>query len=282
MVDENTRLVARLHPDLNNRGLNIYNPYFRAADVNADYHLFPTTSIAHSFQAMKTLGIAGAITAGPFETDPTLAALTDSLSPLSRRLGKIAMVANVNGELVGHHQAAYGLLDALTGLCGPPNDLDITIVGAGTVVRALLILLELENAVPRSTKIYNRSQARAIALAGEFPFTQSIGPVTSLNDAPEGSVLINATPIGSPWNRGENFVFTDDILRRFRAIVDVTFVPLETQLTTAGARLGLPTSHGSEMFLGQAKYVLQTILQHDMDREIFRPIMLDDFRHNWS
>ena len=132
MVDENTRLVARLHPDLNNRGLNIYNPYFRAADVNADYHLFPTTSIAHSFQAMKTLGIAGAITAGPFETDPTLAALTDSLSPLSRRLGKIAMVANVNGELVGHHQAAYGLLDALTGLCGPPNDLDITIVGAGT------------------------------------------------------------------------------------------------------------------------------------------------------
>lgn len=281
-IDQDTKIIARLHPDLNGRGLNIYNPYFDAVGLNVDYHLFQTGDLSAALEAMRVLGMSGAVTAGSFETDPRTAELVDELSPLAARLGKVAMVANERGSLVGHHQAAFGLLDMVERLCGSIEDANLAIVGGGTVVRAFLILLELQGIRPKSVKIYVRSPEKATPLQSEFECVSHVRPLRSIESIGSTDLLINATPIGSPWNRGESFDFRDAIVSRFSAVADVTFVPLETPLTKTASRLGLKVAHGSEMFLGQAAYVLRHILGHDVDRDVFRQIMRSDFESNWS
>ena len=39
-IDENTKIIGRFHTKPSPRGLNIYNPFFEEAGINAVYLLF--------------------------------------------------------------------------------------------------------------------------------------------------------------------------------------------------------------------------------------------------
>src|SRR4051812_49395234 len=112
-IDENTQVMARFHPEANNRGLNIYNPYFERAAVNAIYVLFHNPDPEVLIRGMRDLGIHAAIVAGSFEKDPQIARLIDEVHPLSKRLGRVGCLANRNGRIWGVYQGAFGLYEAV-------------------------------------------------------------------------------------------------------------------------------------------------------------------------
>lgn len=277
-----TRVLARLHPQKNGRGLNIYNPYFRETGANVIYALFHDSSPQKLLRGVQSLGLPGAIVAGSFENDPTIPPILDELHPISELVGTVGMVAVRDGRLWGAYQGGFGLYGAIERICPDFRKRRLVIVGAGTVVHALLAILHTSPGQSPHVQIFNRTIERAERLASDFPIVESVFPLAELAARAEGDILINATGIGSPWNNGQDYHFTEELLKKFSYAVDVTFVPLETQLTVDAARCGLRVSPGHEMFLHQAKFILTETLGLEMRESVFKRLMLADFATNWS
>jgi shikimate dehydrogenase len=275
-IDENTKVMARFHPKTSNLGLNIYNPYFQQAGVNAVYLLFQNENSKPLIDGMRNLNLAGAIIAGAFERDPRVMELIDEPHPLSQRLGRVGILVNKNGKIWGVYQGAFGLHEAITRLTNY-TDKKMIILGAGNVVRAFLTLIELNSEKPRELEIYNRTVKRAESLAEEFQFINRVGSMKEMVDWAEGDIFINATYIGSAWNRGDEFEFPKELIARFDYIVDVVFVPLRPQLVEVAEKLGKKVSPGHRMFLYQGKYALEKILGIQVDEELLSERILVAF-----
>ena len=191
-IDENTKVMARFFPGVNNRGLNIYNPYFQEAGVNAVYLLFSNENPKILIDGMRNLNLAGGIIAGSFEKDPKIPELIDELHPLSQRLGRVGNLINKNGKISGVYPGAFGLYESIKRMTSY-SDKKVVVLGAGNVVRSLLILMDLKNERPSVLEIYNRTLEHAESVAKEFPYVKKVGSIEEMIDKANGDIFINAT-----------------------------------------------------------------------------------------
>lgn len=277
-INEDTKLIARFYNMPNGRGLNIYNPYLDATGVNAVYLLFHNPDPKPLFNAMRELGIVGAIPAA-FEKDPKITDFVDKLEGASADIKRVSFVKNNGKELVGYYAAGRGLMDSIEEL-GGAHDKEVVIMGAGTVVRGLLSEWKRSKIKTKSIKVYTRDQKRLMQLKIEYDEILIGGDLEALNDA-RGDIFINATSVGSPWNKSEDHKWNDNFLKRFAMIVDVTFVPLAPPLINSAQRLGLKYAPGWKMFLYQGKFALETILDIEVDSAKLAEFLVDDFSKNW-
>lgn len=280
-IDENTKVMARFFPTVNNRGLNIYNPYFQDSGDNAVYLLFHNENPKILIDGMRDLNLAGAIIAGSFEKDPKIPELIDELHPLSQRLGRVGNLINENGKIIGVYPGAFGLYESIKRMTNY-TDKKIVILGAGNVVRSILSLMELKGEKPSTLEIYNRTPVHAENVAREFSFVNRVGSMKDMLNFGRGDMFINATYIGSPYNKGEDFVFPKSLIGGFDYVVDVTFVPLRPQLVQVAELLGKKVSPGHRMFLYQGIFALENILKIKVNEELLSKHMLYDLEHNWS
>lgn len=281
IINENTKVMARLHPACNNRGLNIYNPYFQSAGVNAVYLLFHNEDPKVLIDGIRALNLPGAVIAGSFEGDPRIPSLIDELNPISKKINRVGVLVNRAGKIWGVYQGAFGLDESIKRLTDY-RDKKVVILGAGTVVRGLLSLMEINKYKAKVIEIYNRTPSKAEAIGREFSFVNRVGSMKDMELMARGDIFINATYLGSPWNKGENYVFTEDFINRFKYVVDVTFVPLKPQLVQTAEKLGKVVSPGYKMFLYQGKYALENILNIDVNEKLLEEKMVEDFKVNWS
>ncbi|HSX05863.1 MAG TPA: hypothetical protein VLF69_05310 [Candidatus Saccharimonadales bacterium] len=278
-INEHTKIIARLHPQLNNRGLQIYNPYFAAKAVNAVYLLFQDPSLEKLLSGMRNLNLAGAIPAG-FEHDPTLAASMDELGPTAKRIGRVSAIVQRGGKLIGEYNGGYGLTAAIKTVT-PITGKRLVIMGAGTVVKGLLTHLELQGEYPAHVAVYNRTLAHAEALAKDYKIDQ-VGSLNDLLTQAEGDIFVNATSVGTPWNNGEDVVFPKELLQRFRAVADTTFVPLRPPLIATAEQAGTKTAPGWLMFVHQGAKTIGDILGQPLDIPTLSKLATTDFEKNWS
>lgn len=278
-INEQTKVVARMHPQLNNRGLNIYNPYFEAKDVNAVYLLFKDSSIEKLIAGMRALRLAGAIPAG-FENDPKLVTLMDELSPVAKRIGRVSAVVQEGSKLMGYYNGGPGLADAIEAVF-PMQGKRVVIMGAGTVAKGLLAHLDEVGRYPSQVAVFNRSAEHASDLAKMFRVHESGGLQDMLEQA-QGDVFINTSSVGSPWNKGEDFVFPEAFLKRFSVVADVAFVPLRPPLIEAAEAAGVNVVPGWKMFVHQGALTMQGILKVEIDADVLGDLSRKDFEKNWS
>lgn len=281
IINENTQVMARFHPTNNNRGLNIYNPYFQSAGVNAVYFLFHNKDPKVLIDGLRAFSLPGAVIAGSFEGDSRIPSLIDELHPVSEKIKRVGVLVNREGKIWGVYQGAFGLDESIKRLTDY-RDKKVVILGAGTVVQGLLSLMEINQCKPRTIEIYNRTPSKAEAVGREFSFVNSVGSMKDMELMAKGDIFVNATFIGSPWNTGENYVFTEEFVNRFDYVVDVTFVPLTPQLVQTAMKLGKVVSPGYKMFLFQGKYALENILGIEVDEKLLQEKMVEDFNVNWS
>lgn len=278
-INKNTKVIARFVPDCNNRGLNIYNPYFEELGINAKYLMFSDENPKILIESMRSLNFAGAITSQSFEKDPRIIKLIDDQDIVSQRIGKISFLVNKNGRIWGSHAAAYGLYESIKRTVDFSKK-KMIILGAGTVVTGLLTLLTIKKQYPKRLEIYNRTLEKAKKLAKEFTFINKAGTMNEVINIGNGDIFINATGIGAPWNK-EPFTFPEQFINRFKYIIDVTFVPLKPQLIETAEKLGKITSPGHKMFLYQGKYSFELMLNLKINEELLHKKILEDFKKNW-
>lgn len=281
LIDENTKVILRLHREANNRGLNIYNPFFQQSGLNAIYLLRHNPSPRSLVDGMRNLNITGAIPAG-FEKSSDFVDLLDDLTPEAEHLGRVGLVKNVNGKLLGHYQGGIGLYNSIITRFGALTDQRIVLFGAGTVARGLLFQIR-KHGVDCKVTLVNRNTERLEQLASEFSdIVVEARGITELAGL-VGDVFIDTTDIGSPWNKGDNYEYTEEFVGGFKFVADVTFVPKMPQLIETAKKKGLKNAPGHRMFLYQAQECLRFMLgERDYDLDLFEEIMLKDFEVNWS
>lgn len=277
-IDQNTKVIARFVPDCNSRGLNIYNPYFEELGINAKYLMFSDEYPKILIESMRSLHFAGAITSGSFERDLRIIKLIDEQDVLSKRIGKVSFLVNKNGKIWGSHAAAYGLYESIMRTVDFSKK-KMVILGAGTVVTGLLTVFDLKKKYPRKLEIYNRTLEKAEKLLKEFKFIDKVGTMDGAIKSSKGDIFINATGIGSPWNK-EPFIFPEQFIDRFKYIIDVTFIPLKPQLIKSAEKLGKIVSPGHKMFLYQGKYSLELMLDIKVNEELLHKKILEAFKNS--
>jgi len=277
-IDENTQVMARFHHSFNNRGMNIYNPYFKATNTNAIYVLFQNKNPEPLIEGMKKLNMAGAIPAG-FETNPKLPSLMDDLDIVAKKANRVAVIRQRNGKAIGFYQGGYGLLESIRRLTSIKNK-EIVILGAGTVVRGLLAQLEADKEKPKAIKVYNRTLSKAKSLTKKFPMITQVGSIKDMEKT-SGDIFANATFLGTPWNQGEDYLFSQNFIDRFKYIADVAFIPLEPPLIKLAKKLKKKYSPGWKMFLYQGKMCLEKVLDLKVNEKILGEKIYKDFKENW-
>lgn len=263
-IDENTKYIARLHKKPSPRGLNIYNPFFEEVNLNALYLLFYNENTKPLLDGLRNLDFLGAITAG-FESGSDLPNQLDGLDPISKFVGKVGYIKNVNGKLTGYLQSGEGLLRSIQTVT-KLDDKDIVIVGAGNVSKTLLYVLSQKGIKPRSITLLNRDVKKSENLASSLDLKISVKPFEEINSV-SGDLLVNITDIGGSE---VDTVYTSDIVNKFSSISDVTFETENTNLVNLGKQLNKTVSTGWDMFTYQGAVILETLFEKQIDATLLK------------
>ena len=118
------------------------------------------------------------------------------------------------------------------------------VLGAGGAARAALFGIANRGG---EAVVVNRSETRGRSLADTFrvPFF----PLSRLIDV-DADCLVNTTPVGM-YPRIEDIPVPRTVLKRFAAVVDAIYNPIQTRLLKEARVQGCKTASGLEMFVHQ-------------------------------
>ncbi|MBN2136775.1 MAG: shikimate dehydrogenase [Sedimentisphaerales bacterium] len=173
-----------------------------------------------------------------------------TLEPLAEKIGAVnTLIITAHSGLKAYNTDYAGALDAVTAGMGIPRsdiaDLPVAVVGAGGVARAIVAGLADAGA---KIKIYNRTLAKAEALAAEF--NCDAAGLDGLTDL-AADLLINCTSIGMHPNTGESPIPAES-LKAGMTVFDTVYNPAETLLLKQAKQAGARTIDGIAMFVNQA------------------------------
>jgi shikimate dehydrogenase len=200
-------------------------------------------------KSLAAHGFAGCNVTVPHKE--TAFALADAKDASAVAVGAANTIWVEDGKLHVANTDTYGFMTHLS--VSAPNwlkrDAPVCILGAGGAARAIIYGF-LEAGVA-DIRVFNRSTARAEALAHHFGNRVKAFPWTTLEQKSEdASVVVNTTSLGM---KGQpELDFSVDHLAGDCVVADIVYVPLETALLAAARARGLRTVDGLGMLLHQA------------------------------
>ncbi|MCC7303869.1 NAD(P)-binding domain-containing protein [bacterium] len=156
------------------------------------------------------------------------------------------------------------------------NNKELVIVGAGNVATSLIDTIALRNIKPKKITIANRTYGKAKLLAEKLPNIDNILKLSELGNT-SGDILINATELGGS---ATDDVFNEDIVSKYKGVVDVTFKTENTNLTTLAKKLNIVCSSGWDFFTFQGKVFLEDVLGIAINVEILKKYVYEGLKTN--
>lgn len=188
------------------------------------------------------------------------------LTPLAVRAGAVnTFWIDADGALAGDNTDVAGF-HALLDLASPSADdlAHVALIGAGGATGAVLIALE-ERGAP-AVRIWNRSPARAHALAARFaPMAEACDRLDSVLAG--ATLVVNATPLG---RLGEPWPSLGEVLAPGALVLDLAYAPGETAWVRAMRARGHRAFDGREMLLAQGASSFERWFGVAPDREVMR------------
>jgi shikimate dehydrogenase len=179
--------------------------------------------IEQALRALPILGFRGCNLTIPHKQ--TALSVVDSVEPLARRIGAVnTVIIGPDGSLEGRNTDAFGFCENLREAVPEWNPAagPAVILGAGGAARA--IVAALADTGVAEIRIVNRTLANAAALASDLSTPKVPALILDLSSLPP------STPV-----------------------VDIVYVPLETELLAAARRRGHPVVDGLGMLLHQGR-----------------------------
>jgi shikimate dehydrogenase len=171
--------------------------------------------------------------------------------PAARVAGAANTLWYEDGRLVADNTDAAGFVSNLAARAPrfAFQGATVSMLGAGGAARGVAFALVVAGA--REIRVFNRTKARAEALARDFGArVKALDWDQRTSASRDASLLVNTTPLGMP---GNDPVDVDvGALDRNCVVADIVYVPLLTPLLTAARARGLVTVDGLGMLLHQA------------------------------
>jgi shikimate dehydrogenase len=210
--------------------------------------------IEQALRALPILGFRGCNLTIPHKQ--TALSLVDRVEPLARRIGAVnTIVIGPDGMIEGRNTDAFGFFESLRGAIPDwkPATGPAAILGAGGAARA--VVAALADAGVTEIRLVNRTLARAEAIASDLATPNTSITMYSWEEVGaalrHAGLLVNATSLGMA---GEPPLTLDLApLLPSSPVVDIVYVPLETDLLAAARRRGHPVVDGLGMLLHQGR-----------------------------
>ena len=181
----------------------------------------------------------------------TAFAVADATLPAARAAGAANTLWYEDGRLLADNTDGGGFVSNVRSTV-PTFAFEGTVVsmlGAGGAARG--IAYALLQAGVAEIRVFNRTRARADALAGVFGQGIAAFDWSERNARSRGAaLLVNTTPLG--MHRTDALDLDVGVLDPGCVVADIVYVPLETPLLAAARRRGLATVDGLGMLLHQA------------------------------
>jgi shikimate dehydrogenase len=210
--------------------------------------------IEQALRALPVLGFRGCNLTIPHKQ--TALSVVDHIEPLARRIGAVnTIVIRPDGSLEGRNTDAFGFSENLRAVvpAWKPAAGPAVVLGAGGAARAVVAALA-DAGVPE-IRIVNRTLARAEAIAADLAMPKMTIRIHSWGETGavlrHAGLLVNATSLGMA---GEPALTLDlSSLPLSTPVVDIVYIPLETDLIAAARRRGHPVVDGLGMLLHQGR-----------------------------
>src|SRR5215211_1451064 len=214
-------------------------------------------------RAMARGDYAGANVTVPHK--PAALAVADDASDAAREIGAANTLTFVEGRIAAENTDATGIVDSLP---GSPEGRRALVLGAGGSARAAVWALGRAGA---AVWVWNRTQAKAEALAAELGATALSPPGSEPLPAADYDLIVNATTVGMETAEGgaatpESGLGADpdrrppdlkrlrldaDGLNGEQIVVDLVYGTDETQLVAAARARGATVVDGLEVLVHQ-------------------------------
>ena len=255
---------------------HIHNYLYREQGIDAVY-LAAHVSCSMLDYFVKTLPILN--WKGFNVTMPHKLAIQRYLSnSVSDSIGCNTVKINASNELVGTSTDAEGFLQSLDFENIDISGKNVLILGAGAVVRSLCQEVSKKN--PSHLLILNRDREKAQAILSQVSNSGISSEAKTLNEhnlAEEihnVDVLINATPMGMRGYPGKfpSFSFLHG-MKKEGAVIDLIYMPQQTELLANANALGLRTLNGLGMLVGQALKAHEYWFNEPTGADLFYKVM---------
>ena len=256
-ISGTTRLAGIMGwPVAHSRSPVLHGFWLHETGVDGAYLPLPVRPehIEQALRALPILGFRGCNLTIPHKQ--AALSVVDRVEPLARRIGAVNTIAvGLDGTLEGHNTDAFGFRESLRdavpdwkATAGP-----VAILGAGGAARA--VVAALADAGATEIRIVNRTLARAEAIAGDLATPNTRITTHTWKEVgaalQHAGLLVNATSLGMA---GEPALTLDLApLPPSTPVVDIVYVPLETDLLAAARRRGHPVVDGLGMLLHQGR-----------------------------
>ena len=252
-----TRLAGIMGwPVAHSRSPALHNFWLDEQGVDGAYVPLPVRpeDLARALLALPALGFRGCNLTIPHKQ--MALSVVDRVEPLARRIGAMnTVIVGADGSLEGRNTDVFGFRESLREGAPDwePTGGPAIVLGAGGAARAVVAAL-IEMGVTE-LRLVNRTRGRAEQVAEELAAPRgkiSILPWEARDGALEDAgLLVNATSLGMT---GEPELAIDlALLPRQAVVVDLVYVPLETDLLAAARRRGNCVVDGLGMLLHQGR-----------------------------
>jgi shikimate dehydrogenase len=197
----------------------------------------PAHLFAETVRALPGAGFRGVNVTIPHKEQALV--IADSATETARAIGAANTLTFADGSIHADNTDATGFLSALK---TSAFDRTALVLGAGGSARA--VVYALKQAGAREVRIWNRTEARAHALAEEF------GAVVS---AEPGDIVVNCTSIGllDPTDTFKALPIRADEMGAGRLVVDLVYRHGGTLLLNAAKANGAEVVDGLEILVAQ-------------------------------
>jgi shikimate dehydrogenase len=241
-----TRLGVCGWPVAHSRSPRMHNAALAALGLHDwRYQLLPVPPerFAETVRALPPLGFKGVNVTIPHKE--AALALADEATETARAVGAANTLTFAEGRIRADNTDVTGFLSALP---RSVYDKDALVLGAGGSARA--VLYALRQAGARSIHVWNRSPARAEALAHEFGV---------LAGAAAAEVIVNCTAVGleDPESTFKALPVRADELSAGHLVVDLVYRPGGTVLLNVAQARGAAVAGGLEILVAQGAASLE-------------------------
>jgi shikimate dehydrogenase len=209
--------------------------------------------IAQALRALPVLGFRGCNLTIPHKQ--TALSVVDRVEPAARRIGAVnTIIVAPDGTLEARNTDIFGFRENLRETVPEwqPTAGPAVVLGAGGSARA--VVAALTDAGVSEIRLVNRTLSRAEIVARDLSTSATrirVHPWSEVSSVQRhAGLLVNTTSLGMS---GEPPLPLDLLLPSSAPVVDIVYVPLETDLLAAARRRGHPVVDGLGMLLHQGR-----------------------------
>ncbi len=258
-MDSHTALFGVIgDPIRHSKSPIMLNRAFRETGVNGGYAAFHVTPerLEQAIAGVRGLGFRGLNVTIPHKVE--VMQFLDEISEGAQAIGAVNTIVNENGRLIGYNTDGIGYVRSLKEEAEPDlSGKTIVVLGAGGAARGILWALAQEG--PAAIFVANRTEAKAVELAGSFPSAMRISAVPGnglRSVVAEADVVVNTTSVGMSPNV-DALPIDPAWLKPGAVASDLIYNPLKTAFLSRAEERGCRIHGGLGMFVYQGAYAFE-------------------------